>query len=625
MKSNAGNPTEEDAMLNCISQILLEEDLEDGTCGFPDDTLQAAAKSFYDVVDVRSQYYSDTRCCNCHGSDSSVAVNNLCQICFINDAVRVHDSYHIPALPVYNSQLGSQLSLNPSGYGYYAHQLSSCYNANEMILDFQNKQLIPLKPNGKSHYSQTEARKRKNYSYKLVKESERSNKHLEVYSVEDSDLSETFDMALSSDGWDCDYTNCTLALHNHQERKLDQSSRQAKGSAAEGTRRGRKKWDDDEDLLDFKTLLTNCAEFVAANDRERAIELLYQIRRSSSPSSSGSQRLAYHFAIALEARLDGVGNEVYAGLAAKSISLLTYLKSIRLFLSVSPFMKTSYFYANQTILKLAEKATTLHIVHFGILFGFQWPSFIQRLSSRPGGPPLLRITGIDLPQTGFQPAARLEETGHRLANYCKRFNVPFEYNSIAQRWESVSYEDLKINKDEVNVVNCLYRFRYLPDDTAGSKSSRDTVLSLIKRINPDIFIHGIANGAYNSPFFMSRFKEALYFFSAMFDMIEANAPHELEEDRMFLEQEMYGKEIFNVIACEGSKRIERPEIYKQWQARNLRAGLRQLPLDQEIMKKVKVQMKLCYHKDFLVGEDSQWIVQGWKGRILYALSCWKPA
>lgn len=219
----------------------------------------------------------------------------------------------------------------------------------------------------------------------------------------------------------------------------------------------------------------------------------------------------------------------------------------------------------------------------------------------------------------------MEETGRRLANYCERFNVPFEYNAIAQKWETIQLKDLRIfREDEMVVVDCLYLFRYLLDETVMSSSPRDTVLNLIKRINPDVFIHGIINGSYNSPFFISRFREALYYFSAVFDMFEANAPRE-DQDRMVFEQEIYGKEVLNAIACEGVKRFERPETCKQWQVRNQRAGLRQVPLNGEIVKKVKAQVKLCYHKDFSVDEDGHWLLQGWKGRILSALSCWKTA
>jgi hypothetical protein len=155
---------------------------------------------------------------------------------------------------------------------------------------------------------------------------------------------------------------------------------------------------------------------------------------------------------------------------------------------------------------------------------------------------VLRITGVDFPQPGFQPAARVEETGRRLATYCDRLNVPFEYNGIAQKWETIQFKDLKILRDEMVVVDCLYLFRYLLDDTVVLSSPRDAVLKLIKSINPHVFIHGIVNGSYNSPYFVSRFREALYYFSAVFDMFEANAGREDEESS----QEEIQSSFFNV-------------------------------------------------------------------------------
>ena len=95
-------------------------------------------------------------------------------------------------------------------------------------------------------------------------------------------------------------------------------------------------------------------------------------------------------------------------------------------------------------------------------------------------------------------------------------------------------------------------------------------------------------------------------------------------ERMLLESESYGPQAMNVIACEGLERIERPETYKQWQLRNVRAGFRQLPLNQEMMNTAKDRVKSRYHKDFVIDEDSQCLLQGWKGRNIFVLSFWRP-
>lgn len=107
-------------------------------------------------------------------------------------------------------------------------------------------------------------------------------------------------------------------------------------------------------------------------------------------------------------------------------------------------------------------------------------------------------------------------------------------------------------------------------------------------------------------------------------MFEA-ALHREDEDRLLFEKEVIGREVINVIACEGTWRVERPESYKQWQSRNERAWFTMVPMNRDIMKEVKAKVKIGFHKDFMVDDDRNWMVQGWKGRVIYAISSWKIA
>jgi hypothetical protein len=95
------------------------------------------------------------------------------------------------------------------------------------------------------------------------------------------------------------------------------------------------------------------------------------------------------------------------------------------------------------------------------------------------------------------------------------------------------------------------------------------------------------------------------------------------EARILIERDLLGADVFNVVACDGAERIERPESYKQWQLRIHKAGFKQLPVNQTILKS-SVDRKELYHEDFVIDEDSGWFLQGWKGRIMHALSSWKP-
>ncbi|TKY67363.1 Scarecrow protein 14 [Spatholobus suberectus] len=457
---------------------------------------------------------------------------------------------------------------------------------------------------------------RKERDTREEEEEGRSNKQSALSIVDESDLSDAIDRVFVSVENVCNEHSCLQSGAVKVEGP--------DGGKGRTKRQGRKK-----ETVDLRNLLLMCSQSVYANDNRTANKLLKQIRQHSSPSGDASQRLAHYFADGLEARLlgDGTGAQgIFPLLSSKNITAAEFLKAYQVFLSAIPFKNFTYFFASKMIMKAAAKAETVHVIDFGILYGFQWPILIKFLSNREGGPPKLRITGIEFPQPGFRPTERIEETGRRLANYCKRYNVPFEYHAIASRnWETIQVEAFQIESNELVAVNCHMRFENLLDETTIEVNSpRNAVLHLIRKINPDIFTQIIINGSYNAPFFTTRFREALFHYSTVYDMLDTVIPRE-NEWRMMIEREILGREAMNVIACEGSERVQRPETYKQWQVRGRRAGFKQLPLNKELMAKFKTKLRGGYHRDFVFDEDNNWMIQGWKGRIFNASTCWVPA
>uniref|UniRef100_A0A0D3FZJ2 Uncharacterized protein n=1 Tax=Oryza barthii TaxID=65489 RepID=A0A0D3FZJ2_9ORYZ len=450
----------------------------------------------------------------------------------------------------------------------------------------------------------------------LFEEESRRSKQLAV--SEEETVREMFDKVLLCNG------ECELRAPLPAEAR--NCGVYVKGS---GNKRGRKKGKSgasaEDDAVDLTTLLIHCAQAAAIDDHRNSNELLKQIRQRSSAYGDAGQRLAHCFANALEARLAGTGSNIYRSLAAKRTSVYDILNAFKLYVTACPFKKISNFFSIEAILNASKGMTRLHIVDYGIQYGFQWPIFFQRISKRPGGPPSVRITGVDLPQPGFRPAQLIEATGRRLHDYARMFNVPFEYHAIAAKWDTIRVEDLKIDKDkdELLVVNCLFRMRNMMDEMVTDDSPRMQVLKTIRKMNPNLFIHGVVNGTYNAPFFVTRFKEALFYYSSLFDMLETTASR-VDKNRLLIERDLFGREALNVVACEGTERVERPETYKQWQVRNIRAGFKQLPLNQETVKKARYKVKKSYHRDFLVDEENKWMLQGWKGRIIFALSAWEP-
>ena len=647
-----------DAALKYVSQMLMEEDVEERNCMFQESlALEATEKLFYDIIrekylppdDHQTAPFIEENSGNPdqNGSiDFSTYSRNAtsdgnCVELGRNFDVGEYKSPHVAPQPTCQSSFSSSSS---------AKRVPNIFNDSESVLQFRRgfEEASKFLPDGNgflldltNHHTELELKegpnnvvdkvkkkhadeyfrdgwrgKKKSHPWDLESKEKRSSKQAAFYNGI-TVTSEMFDRVLLC-GPEEDEDALRETWQNETTKTLQQNG-QSKGSGkSHGRTKGGKK-----DLVDFRSLLTLCAQAVAADDRTSANKQLRQIRQHASSMGDGMQRLAHYFANSLEARLSGSGAQMYKAITTKP-SAANVLKIYHLLIVVSPYVKVTNFFSNKSIAEVAEKSERLHVIDFGILYGFSWPSLIQRLSSRPGGPPKLRITGIDLPEPGFRPAERLEETGRRLADYAKCFNVPFEFNALAQKFETVQIEDLKLDNDEVLAVRSRYRFGNLPDETVVAESPRDSVLTLIRKMNPDIFILAIVNAACDTPFFMTRFREALFHYSALFDMLEENVPHNILE-RMLLEREVYGQEIMNIIACEGLERIERPETYKQWQVRNERIGFRQLPLDQEVVEEAKEWVKSCLHKDFIIDEDGQWLRLGWKGRITHAMSSWKPA
>ncbi|KAJ4878954.1 Scarecrow-like protein 14 [Raphanus sativus] len=138
---------------------------------------------------------------------------------------------------------------------------------------------------------------------------ERSNKQSAVY-VEETELSEMFDKILL-----CGGTGQPVCI-THQKFQTESNGGGGGGAKA----RGKKSTGNDskkETAADLRTLLVLCAQAVSVDDRRTANEMLRQIREHSSPLGNVSERLAHYFANSLEARLAGTGTQIYTALSSK--------------------------------------------------------------------------------------------------------------------------------------------------------------------------------------------------------------------------------------------------------------------------------------------------------------------
>ncbi|KAL3717165.1 hypothetical protein ACJRO7_008705 [Eucalyptus globulus] len=631
------------AVFEYISRILMEEDIEEKTCMLQDSSDPLSAeKSFYEFLGKKYPPSPEPSRTNCITYNDNHSNDSLLDSTRYTSTIGSRKTGYYANIgrvqnPSNYGTMSFEKDISPAGFqpnrGGNAQRLD-LWDESQFVRQFRMgieesskflpnqapTKLLPLKSNRKiDKRDRLGASERKESLHREEGNTEeRSSKQAFVH--EESVLrSDAFDVVLLSGQGEglARLMNLRASLKNGVN-EIEHKIQEPKA----GRGRGKKKRGKVE-VVDVRTLLIQCAQAVASNDHRSANALLNEIRKHASPFGNGTQRLAHYFANGLEARLAGTGSQIYRGLINRKTTAADMLNAYQLYLAACPFQRYSDAVPIFSILDTVADKMKIHVIDFGILYGFRWPALIQRLSQRPC-PPKLRITGIDLPQPGFRPAERVKETGQRLANYAESFNVPFEYNAIAKRWEFIELEELKIDRDEVTIVNCMFRFKNLFDETIAEESSRDIVLNLIRRAQPDLFIHGVINGTHNAPFFVTRFREALHHFSSLFDMLDTIVPGENQE-RMLIEKDMLGREALNTIACEGWERVERPESYKQWQLRNMRAGFVQVPLSRRLARFVINNIALRYHKDFVVDEVGKWLLLGWKGRFLYAFSTWKLA
>jgi hypothetical protein len=140
-----------------------------------------------------------------------------------------------------------------------------------------------------------------------------------------------------------------------------------------------------------------------------------------------------------------------------------------------------------------------------------------------------------------------------------------------------------------------------------------------------VFVTGVVNASCNEPFFLSRLHETIKHYSVQFDTLDVVIPNSFEKNRVIFEKEVMGREILNIIACEGTTRVERFESYKQWHRCIQQSAFKQKPLGCPSAAHIVDESILgSYDKRFGMGKDDGWFLMGWKNEIVCAFSAWEP-
>ncbi|KAL6999926.1 DNA topoisomerase 2-associated protein pat1 [Sarracenia purpurea var. burkii] len=372
---------------------------------------------------------------------------------------------------------------------------------------------------------------------------------------------------------------------------------------------------------DLKQVLIACAKAVSENDFLTAEWLMAELRQMVSVSGEPIQRLGAYMLEGLVARLASSGNLIYKTLRCKEQASIELLSCMHILYEVCPYLKFGYMSANGAIAEAMKDENRVHIIDFQIAQGSQWVTLIQAFAARPGGPPHIRITGIDDTTSAYARGGGLNIVGQMLSRLAESFKVPFEFHGAAISDCEVRLENLGIQPGEALAVNFAFMLHHMPDESVSTRNHRDRLLRLVKSLSPKVVTIVEQESNTNTAAFFPRFQEALEYYAAMFESIDVTLPREHKE-RINVEQHCLARDVVNVIACEGIERVERHELLGKWKSRFKMAGFSPCPLSSLVNATIKTLLE-NYSDKYRLEERDGALYLGWMNRDLVASCAWK--
>lgn len=372
---------------------------------------------------------------------------------------------------------------------------------------------------------------------------------------------------------------------------------------------------------DLKLVLIACARAVAENDQLLAQWLMDELRQMVSVSGEPIQRLGAYMLEGLVARQASSGSSIYKALRCKEPASADLLSYMHILFEVCPYIKFGYMSANGAIAEAMKDEKRVHIVDFQIGQGSQWVTLIQAFAARPGGPPHIRITGIDDSYSAYARGGGLNIVGHRLSRLAQSFKVPFEFNAVDVPACQVLLKDLGIQHGEALAVNFAFILHHMPDESVSTENHRDRLLRVVKGLKPKVVTLVEQECNTNSAAFLPRFVETLEYYTAMFESMDVTLPRD-HKDRINVEQHCLARDVVNLVACEGAERVERHELLGKWRSRFTMAGFKPYPLSTLVNNTIRTLLK-NYCDRYGLEERNGGLYLGWMNRDLVASSAWQ--
>lgn len=375
----------------------------------------------------------------------------------------------------------------------------------------------------------------------------------------------------------------------------------------------------DVELAEF---LLASVEKVGDQQYERAKRFLNQCDNLSSDKGNPVQRVVYYFSEALRERIDRETGRISAKENGKKplfdvdLEMMSSNPTVLAFHEAVPFPQVLQFTGLQAIVENVAEAKRIHVIDLEIRNGVQWTLLMQSLASQCGCPiELLKITAV-----GTAGKNIIEETGKNLENFAQSLNLPFSYKIVMVSDMLDLKEDLfEINPDEKVVVYAFLSLRSL----IAVPNRLENIMKVVRNISPCMMVVNEVEVNLNSPVFVNRFIEGLFFFSAYFDCLDACMKRD-DPNRMVTESMYFRDGIRDIVAAEGEERKTRHVKLDVWRAFFSRYGMEEIELSAASLYQANLLVqKFPCGSSCTIEFDGKSLLVGWKGTPIHSTSVWK--
>lgn len=377
--------------------------------------------------------------------------------------------------------------------------------------------------------------------------------------------------------------------------------------------------DEEKQEVQLVELLLVCAEKLNYHQFDRARNLLNRSSYLFSNHGTPVQRLVHYFADALHERIDRLTGRVTSDDFWKTIELnrdVSIMNPHRSRIACHmeiPFCQVAQFTGIQSIVENVPGAKRVHVIDLSIGTGTQWAILMQALQN--SGLELLKVTAI-----GTHMEHVIENTGKRLESFARTMNFSFTFRLVmVDDLLHLEDDNFKVDSEETVVVYSQYYLR-----TLITKSDRlDALMKVIVRISPSLMVVTEVDANHNSPSFVNRFIEALFFYGAYFDCLETYMER-MDENRLALESFYFGEGIRNIVATEGDERTIRSVTIDVWRAFFARFRMVEVELSPLNMYQASLVTKRFKCGKFCtLDKNGKCLIIGWKDTPMVSLSVWK--